>query len=125
MMVSKLRPDGSVELDQKRLDQLYSQLGTSAADGVVCRAMEELAIRLAKVESCFKKSEFKELQRAARSMIAIAEQIGMVTFSRVASDVNALSLSDDAAALAACVERLMRIGENSLLAVWTLQDASL
>ncbi|WP_460272737.1 hypothetical protein [Celeribacter sp. ULVN23_4] len=87
--------------------------------------MEELAIRLAKVESCFKKSEFKELQRAARSMIAIAEQIGMVTFSRVAADVNALSLSEDAAALAACVERLMRIGENSLLAVWTLQDASL
>ncbi|WP_244906076.1 hypothetical protein [Celeribacter ethanolicus] len=125
MVVSKLRPDGTVEVDRDRLDQLYSQLGTSGADGVVSRAMEELAVRLAKVDSSYRKGQFAEMQRAARSMIAISEQIGMVTFARVAGDVNALALTDDSTALAACVERLMRIGENSLLAVWDLQGASL
>ncbi|WP_238379759.1 hypothetical protein [Celeribacter ethanolicus] len=125
MVVSKLRPDGTVEVDRDRLDQLYSQLGTSGADGVVSRAMEELAVRLAKVDSSYRKGQFAEMQRAARSMIAISEQIGMVTFARVAGDVKALALTDDSTALAACVERLMRIGENSLLAVWDLQGASL
>ncbi|SFK11428.1 hypothetical protein [Celeribacter neptunius] len=125
MVVAKLRPEGKVQVDRERLDQLYEQLGTSSADGVVSRAMEELAVRLGKVESCFRKGNLDEMQRAARSMVAISDQIGMVTFARVAGDVSALALSEDSAALAACVERLMRIGENSLLAIWDLQGASL
>ena len=125
MVVAKLRPEGAVHLDRERLDQLYAQLGTVGADGVVSRAMEELAVRLAKVESCYKKGQLDDMQRAARSMIAISDQIGMVTFAQVAKDVNTLAQAEDSAALAACVERLMRIGENSLLAVWDLQGASL
>jgi hypothetical protein len=124
MTVKKLRPEGAVRVDKERLEQLYAQLGTSSADGVVSRAMEELAVRLAKVESSYKKGQFKELQRASRSMIAISEQIGMETFASVASDVNTLAEMDDGTALAATVERLLRIGENSLLAVWDLQGAS-
>lgn len=125
MMVAKLRPDGAVQVDRERLDQLYEQLGQTSADGVVSRAMEELAVRLGKVESSYRKGQLDELHRAARSMVAISDQIGMVTFARVAGDVSALAQSEDSAALAACVERLMRIGENSLLAIWDLQGASL
>lgn len=124
MVVKKLRPEGVVRVDKERLDQLYAQLGASGADGVVSRAMEELAVRMAKVESCYKKGQLDEMQRAARSMIAISEQIGMETFASVASDVNSLATLDDGTALAATVDRLMRIGENSLLAVWDLQGAS-
>ena len=124
MVVAKLRPEGAVQVDRERLEQLYAQLGHGGADGVVSRAMEELAVRLAKVDSSFKKGELEDMQRAARSMIAISEQIGMVTFARVAGDVSRLAFEEEDAALAACVERLMRIGENSLLAVWDLQGAS-
>ncbi|WP_244515641.1 hypothetical protein [Pacificibacter marinus] len=106
------------------MDQLHSQLGETGADGVVSRAMEELAVRLAKVESCYKKGQLDEMQRAARSMIAISEQIGMETFARVAADVNTLATRDDGTALAATVDRLMRIGQKSLLAVWDLQGDS-
>lgn len=125
MVVVKLRPDGSVDLDRERLDQLYGQLGTTGADGVVSRAMEELAVRLAKVESAYKKGNLEELHRSARSMVAISDQIGMMSFAMVASDVSTLAQTEDSTALAACVDRLMRIGENSLLAVWDLQGASL
>jgi hypothetical protein len=124
MVVKKLRPEGVVRVDKERLEQLYAQLGASGADGVVSRAMEELAVRLAKVDSCYKKGQLEDMQRAARSMIAISEQIGMETFARVAADVNTLATLDDGTALAATVDRLMRIGENSLLAVWDLQGAS-
>lgn len=124
MVVRKLRPEGVVHVDKERLDQLYAQLGASGADGVVSRAMEELAVRLAKVESCYKKGQLDDMQKAARSMIAISEQIGMETFASVATDVNKLATLDDGTALAATVDRLMRIGENSLLAVWDLQGAS-
>lgn len=114
-----------MRLDHDRLEQLYMQLGPSGAEGVVARAMEELAARLAKVEKLFKRGELEEMQRATRSMIAISEQIGMTTFARVATDVVDLAGSQNAAALAAAVSRLIRIGEGSLMAVWDLQDASI
>jgi hypothetical protein len=125
MVVNKLRPVGTVNVDRERLDQLYAQLGASGAEGVITRAMEELAVRLAKVESCYKKGQLSDMQRAARSMVAISEQIGMTTFATAAGSVNDLADSDDSTALAATVDRLMRTGENSLLAVWDLQGASL
>lgn len=124
-MVVKLRIEEKVRLDHDRLEHLYMQLGPSGAEGVVARAMEELAARLARVERLFKRGELVEMQRAARSMIAISEQIGMETFARVAADVVALSDKGDAAALGACVSRLIRIGEGSLMAVWDLQDATI
>ncbi|MGH1330385.1 MAG: hypothetical protein ACRBBK_05840 [Paracoccaceae bacterium] len=124
-MITKLRPDEAVRLDHDRLEHLYMQLGPSGAEGVVARAMEELAARLSKVERLYKRGELGEMQRAARSMIAISEQIGMVTFARVAEDVTRLSDSENSAALAATVGRLIRIGEGSLMAVWDLQDASI
>lgn len=125
MVVMKLRPAGAVNVERERLDQLYAQLGASGADGVITRAMEELAVRLAKVESCYKKGQLTDMRRAAKSMVAISEQIGMTTFAVAAASVNELADSDDSTALAATVDRLMRTGENSLLAVWDLQGASL
>ncbi len=100
------------------------QLGAPGAEAVVARAMEELAARLARVERLFSGGDHHELHRAARSMVGIAEQIGMDMFARVAGDVAALTLTHDAAALAATMARLKRIGEGSLMAVWDLHDAS-
>lgn len=125
MMVTTLRIEETARLDHARLEHLYVQLGPSGADGVVARAMEELAARLARVERLFRRGDLAEMQRAARSMIAISEQIGMVTFARVACDVVALAGTEDAAALGASVARLVRIGEGSLMAVWDLQDATI
>ena len=125
MMVAKLRLAGEVEVDRDRLEQLYGQLGSNNADGVISRAMEELATRLTKVEAAHKAGQFEDLHKAAKSMVAISEQIGLRTFSSVAKDVAGLARDDDGTALAACVARLMRIGENSLLAVWDMQGASI
>ncbi|MCA0042266.1 hypothetical protein LA304_02060 [Celeribacter sp. ASW11-22] len=111
--------------DRERLDQLYAELGRSGADDVISKAMEELAVRLAKVGNAHKKGDFPQVQKSARSMIAISDQIGMVTLARVAGAVNELAQSGDYVALAACVSRLVRIGENSLLAIWDHQGASL
>lgn len=125
MVVQKLRPEGAVSIDQPRLTQLYKQLGTIDADDVVSRAMEELAVRLAKVGSAYKQKDFEEVQRGGRSMIAISEQIGMTTFAVAAAGVSDTATAVDSVALAATVDRLLRVGENSLLAVWELQGVSI
>jgi hypothetical protein len=61
----------------------------------------------------------------ARSLIAIAEQIGMSDLARVAGDVTATCDSEDGVAQAATLFRMIRMGDRSLTAVWNLRDLSL
>ena len=46
MYVLQMRPVEQVRVDQERLGILYDQLGETGAEDVVCRAMEELALRM-------------------------------------------------------------------------------
>lgn len=111
-----------VRLDQDRLADLYLQLGEAGAEDVVCRAMEELAVRLAHAARMYHQGQIPELRKSVRSMAAISEQIGMQMLARVARDVTSCIDAGDANAVAATVARLMRIAERSLTAVWDMQD---
>lgn len=122
---TNLIPAESVRLDRDRLNELYLQLGEAGAEDVVCRAIEELAVRLAQCERCWRQRQREDLRKHARSLIAIADQIGMCDLARVAGDVtNACDAGDDVA-VAATLYRLIRLGDRSLTAVWNLQDLSL
>ncbi len=114
-----------VSLDSDRLEQLYRQLGDAGAENVVCRALEELAARLSHTERCYRANELFDMRKNARSLIAIAEQIGMQKLAGVASDVTKCIDDEDWVALAATLARLLRIGESSLYEIWDLQDYSI
>jgi len=124
VMLGKLDPTEKVRLDNKRLEELYNQLGPANAENVISRAMEELAVRLARVASAYGTGNLQELKKVANSITIIADQVGMSTLGRVASDVAQLTGRNDGAALAATTTRLTRLGERSLMAVWDLQDLS-
>lgn len=121
----KIRLNETVHVDQDRLAALYAELGEPAAEDVVCRAMEELALRMSHCNRLYTVSNTTELRKCARSLIAIADQIGMHVLARVAGDViNAVDAEDDPA-VAATLGRLIRIGEQSLTAIWDLQDITI
>lgn len=107
-----------VQLDPLRLDKLYRDLGETAAENVVCRALEELAVRLSHIERCSREGRIKDLQKSARSLIVIADQIGMGLVSCVTRDVLHCVESGDQIALGATLSRLVRIGERSLSEIW-------
>ncbi|MBU2981587.1 hypothetical protein KO498_07130 [Lentibacter algarum] len=114
-----------VQLDADKLEELYEQLGDSAAEDVVCRAMEELAVRLAQAERLYRAGKVPDMRKCVRSLGAIATQVGMSALTRVARDVVACIDSCDANALAAVHQRLLRTGESSLTEIWELQDMSI
>jgi hypothetical protein len=122
MQVLHIKLSEHVSVDQDRLGALYAQLGETGAEEVVCRALEELALRLGQCETLYQQTCNSKLRKNARSLIAIAEQIGMTTLARVAGDVTRSIDQADDIALAATLSRLLRIGERSLLAVWDSQD---
>ncbi|MWB76500.1 hypothetical protein GLS40_00525 [Pseudooceanicola sp. 216_PA32_1] len=116
-----LTQDETVRLDPDRLEQLYLRLGDAGADDVVCRAIEELAVRLSHTERLFRQGKAAEMRKSARSLVAISDQIGMRTLARVAGDVTRCIDAGDGVALAAVLSRLIRIGERSLTAIWDTQ----
>jgi len=116
--------DETVRLDSDRLAELYVQLGEAGAQDVVCRAMEELAVRLTRINEAYQTYKMRELRKGAKGLIGIAEQVGMQRLADVARDVRNCAGENDPIALAATIARLLRIGDCSLTAVWDLQDLS-
>jgi len=116
--------DEQVRLDSDRLAELYVQLGEIGAQGVVCRAMEELTTRLVKINESYQSNKARELRKGAKGLIGIAEQIGMQRLAKVARDVCNCVDQNDPLALGATLARLQRIGDGSLTAVWDLQNLS-
>lgn len=114
-----------MRLDADRLEELFTQLGEAGAEDVICRALEELAARLSHTERCYREMRFEEMRKSARSLIAIAEQIGMQLLADVARDVTRCIDAGDGAALSATQARLLRIGDRSLGEVRDLQDLSI
>ncbi len=114
----------SVRLDPEKLTDLYAQLGQAGAEDVVCRAIEELAVRLSHCERLWRQNDLENLRKSARSLIAISDQVGMDAMARIAGDVTAAIDGEDQVATAATLFRLLRVGERSLTAVWEQQDLS-
>jgi hypothetical protein len=123
--VLKIKPKETVRVDPDKLGALYAELGEFAAEDVVCRAMEELALRLSHCSRLHAAGQWGELRKCVRSLVAIAEQIGMRVLARVAGDVIETLDAGDTPAIAATLARLLRIGEQSLTAIWDLQDLTI
>jgi len=113
-----------VRLDPERLEALFEQLGDTGAEDIVCRALEALAARLGHADRSFREHRIKDMRKDTRSLIAIADQIGMSLLARVAGDVIASIDAGDHIALGATFARLLRIGERSLCEIWDVQGAA-
>jgi hypothetical protein len=118
-----LKQDERVRLDPQRLDTLFDQLGETGAEDIVCRALEELAARLSHAERCYREGRIADMRKSSRSLIAIADQVGMSLLAGVAGDVTASIDAGDHVALAATFARLLRIGERSLCEIWDVQGS--
>lgn len=121
VQVTLLKQDERVRLDSKRLDTLFDQLGETGAEDIVCRALEELAARLSHAERCYREGRIEDMRKSTRSLIAIADQVGMSLLAGVAGDVTASIDAGDHVALSATFARLLRIGERSLCEIWDVQ----
>jgi hypothetical protein len=125
MQVLQMRPTEQVCVDQERLGTLYKQLGETDAEDVVCRALEELALRISHCDRLYRTSDWQELRKNSRSLIAIADQVGLQKMAAVANDVMSAVDQADPVAIAATLTRLIRVGERSLTAIWDVQDLSI
>jgi len=84
--------------------------------------MEELALRMSHCNRLYQASNWPELRKNCRSLIAIAEQVGLEKLAHVAGNVICAIDQTSPVAIGATLTRLIRIGDRSLTAIWDTQD---
>lgn len=112
--VTVLEPHQVVEFDEDMLDALARDLGPQVAENLVCRALEDMALRLGTVRDAYSRGHAHDLRKAARGLIAVSEQIALLSVARIARDVIDCLDRNDAVSLGATVFRLIRTGEMAV-----------
>ncbi|MDO5647706.1 hypothetical protein [Paracoccus sp. (in: a-proteobacteria)] len=116
--IAKLMVSEPVRVDARRVTDIVTELGETAAQHVIGLALEQLASALMLVERAAQDGDMAGLVGHADRMARLAWQIGLLSLAGVAMDLGAAADRGDQAALTAIQARLMRIGNRSLTAIW-------
>jgi hypothetical protein len=120
-----LRPKERVQQNVEPIATIYRNLGTSSAEGVVTRALGELALAMSGLAEQVRSHQMSDLAQQFRRLGRMAENLGMVSLATVASDLTICLHRSDATAFAAVWARLLRIAECSLACETDLMDKTL
>lgn len=123
--VTVLRPKDWVRQDAEPIATIYRNLGTSAAEQVVTRALGELALTMAGLAQQVKAHDLADLSRQLRRLQRMADHLGMVSLGLVASDVRNCLETGDVTAFSAVWARLLRVAERSLATDKDVLDQSI
>lgn len=123
--VVALRPREYVRQDAEPIATIYRNLGTSAAERVVSRALGELALTMASLSQQVRRHEMGDLARQLRRLQRMADNLGMVSLGLVAGDVRDCLAGQDVTGFSAVWARLMRVAEHSLAPDKELLDRTL
>lgn len=108
----------AVLVDTQRLGEIVDELGETAAQNIICAALEQLAAALADTREAAMAGDTARLAERAEMLSRLAWQVGLTSLAGVAIDVVACAERRDATGLAATLARLMRIGNRSLTEIW-------
>ncbi len=120
--IARLHHAEAAHVDRLRLESLVQDHGAQAAERLMGRALEDLAVRLNRAERAWRKGQAAVLCRDAAAVAKVAEDVGLVGVARVARTVSVLATTGDSAATGATVARMMRLGEASLMSAWDIDD---
>ncbi len=112
-----------VRPNPERLAELCAKLGVREAEDTICRTMEELAVRLSFTERQWRQRNLPELRKSVRALVSIADRVGLHCMACVAADAVVCLDRQDEVALSAVLNRLIRLGEGALTAIWDIEGA--
>ncbi|WP_372803034.1 hypothetical protein [Paracoccus seriniphilus] len=107
-----------VQIDARRVRDIVSELGESAAQNVIGIALEQLAVALQATDAALTAQDMAQAVAQADRLSRLAWQIGLLSLAGVAMDLGSCIERGDLAALSAVQARLMRVGNRSLTAIW-------
>ena len=115
--------NGDVFLDRNAIDTLEGSLGAARCGQMLADVCLDLMDKVGKFEDELAEGTAEEAARVARTISALAVQVGLTEYSDAALNVSDAINSADVTAIAAVLERFRRLTDTSLFAV--LEKSSL
>ena len=82
--------------------------------------VEDIARILGRAETQYLKTDYDSLRDSLDSVVTLAQKFGFGHLSRVAQDVKFCVDGNDLVAVSSTFQRLLRVGEQSLFAIWDM-----
>ncbi|SEN31955.1 hypothetical protein SAMN04488003_11339 [Loktanella fryxellensis] len=108
-------------IDPGPLSQIYRDLGERAAEETICQALEDLAIRLNRLQDLRSIAGFADLARQSDRMAVIALGIGLTEVVTAARHVADCARQTDSVALEATLSRLERGFDLAISQIWDIR----
>ena len=108
--------------DPSPLVRLFAERNATDAEAIVCRMLEDIALRLDMLQRARAADAFAKMQRPAVRIGVVADHIGLTEVSVAAGHVCACIAQKDWIALDATMARLERGFDMAVSEVWSFRD---
>lgn len=117
-----LRCHDQLHFDPAPLSRLFSEKDAAEAEEVVCRVLEDIAMRLDMLQRELVDCDFAKMLKPARRIGMVADQIGLTEVSVAANHVATCLKQGDGVALEATMARLERSFDVAVSEVWNFRE---
>lgn len=109
-------------MDPVPLRMLFAALADHDAEDIVCRALEDIAVKLDRLQTARSSGAFSDISAPAKRMGAIADQIGLTDVALIARHMATASEMKCGVAVGATLARLERAFDAAVSHVWDFRD---
>lgn len=107
-----------MRIDPAPIHAIFAARGDLAAEALVCRSLEDIAVKLDILQAALQSHEFAQVKTPARRIVLVGAQIGLVDVSLSAEHVVIAAQQEDGVALGATLGRLERAFDVAVTQVW-------
>ena len=108
--------------DPVPLQHLFHQKDLHIAEEVVCRMLEDIALRLDMLQRGLAARAFPKMERPAKRVGLIAKQLGLIEVAMTADHVRTCLAQVDGVAIEATMARLERGFYVAVSEIWNFRD---
>ena len=119
-IVTMMERKECVEIDQAQLFQQFNLQADRDRHDLIFDVVEDIARILGRAETQYLKTDYDDLRDSLDSVVTLGRQFGFGHLSRVAQDVKNCVDGKDLVAVSSTFPRLLRVGEQSLFAIWDM-----
>lgn len=126
--IFQLRQSEAIAFDRTLIDDILREHGRLRGEAMIARQTEEICALLQQIEDEFAAITHEGAQAdparlgrvapLARQAAGLCTGIGLVSLGRVTRDLGIAALCNDSVATRAVWQRLVRIGDHSLVELW-------
>ena len=119
-IVTMMERKECVEIDQAQLFQQFNLQADRDRHDLIFDVVEDIARIPGRAETQYLKTDYDDLRDSLDSVVTLVQKFGFGHLSRVVQDVKFCVDVNDLVAVSSTFQRLLRVGEQSLFAIWDM-----